>query len=89
MRLLQDITFHYGHINQLAKAAEECSELTKELCKQITKPNFKNIGCLIDEIADVEIMLNQLKIMFDCEIDVEERIEYKINRQIERMRNGE
>lgn len=64
---------HFGAIHQIGKAAEECSELTTELIKyvilnptidiqDITKqiPPIK----ILEEIADVEIMLDQLKIIF-------------------------
>ena len=46
-------------------------------------------GAIIDEIADVEIMLNQLIIIHSCRKEVEERIDFKIDRQIERLKNYE
>jgi hypothetical protein len=42
---------------------------------------------IIDEITDVEVMINQLKIIFCCFGEVEERIDFKINRQLERIKN--
>ena len=75
------------------KAVEECSELITEVCKfreGLDDANkFYDVHNIFDEIADVEIMINQLKIMFDCFGEVEERIDYKINRQLERIAKGE
>ena len=52
----------YGKQSQLVMAMEEMSELTKELSKNLRgADNFK---ALAEEIADVEIMLEQLKVIF-------------------------
>ena len=49
----------YGVAAQLDMVIEEMSELTKEICKiKRGKGNYMN---LVEEIADVEIMLEQLK----------------------------
>lgn len=56
-------------------------------CKKGIDKELKD--AIIDEIADVEIMLNQLKIIYSCTKAVDERIEFKINRQIERLKNYE
>lgn len=51
----------YGKQSQLVMAMEEMSELTKELSKNLRgADNFK---ALAEEIADVEIMLEQLKVI--------------------------
>lgn len=73
----------YGKTNQCTKAIEECAELQQQLCKALTGTG--SIYLLAEEIADVTIMLEQLKIMFNCSDDVNEIIDYKIQRQIERM----
>ena len=71
----------YGIKAQSIVAIEELSELTKEITKQLRGIGDKSH--LIEEIADVEIMLNQVKLMYDIyEGDVEE---YK-NRKIERLK---
>ena len=44
---------------------------------------------VIDEIADVQIMLTQLGIIFNCVAEVEERIDFKINRQMGRIKERE
>ena len=69
---------------QLIVAIEELSELQKELCKALRgKPNKENI---IEELADVLIVLDQLKIYFKIEDDeIRDIIEQKIKRTKERL----
>ena len=52
----------YGKQSQLVMAMEEMSELTKELSKNLRGAD--NSKALAEEIADVEIMLEQLKVIF-------------------------
>lgn len=59
----------YGSDSQLTVAVEELSELTKEICKY--KRYGNNIDHIAEEIADVEIMLEQLKLIFNCSDSVE------------------
>ena len=87
LRHLNTIVEHYGHDKQQDKAIEECSELIQAICKWKEKSDFAEK--IIEEIADVEIMCNQLKIMFECFGEVEEQIDYKINRQLKRIAEGE
>lgn len=49
--------------HQLDIAIEEMSELTKEICKY--KRGFDNRENIIEEMADVFIMLRQLKLIFN------------------------
>lgn len=87
LRHLGNIIGHYGAKNQMEKAIEECKELVYEIENAI---EFKGVlENIIDEVADVEVMINQLKIIFGCFGEVEERIDFKINRQLERMKKGE
>lgn len=76
----------YGD-KQLIVAIEELSELQKELCKALRgKPNKENI---IEEFADVLIMLDQVKIYFKIEDDeIRDIIDQKIKRTKERLLNG-
>lgn len=54
---------------QCQMAIEEMAELTKALCKRSRTKNesevLKNFEEIIEEIADVEIMIEQLKLYFD------------------------
>lgn len=52
----------YGKQSQVVLAMEEMSELTKELSKNLRGRN--NTAALAEEIADVEIMLEQLKTIY-------------------------
>lgn len=55
----------YGKSLQKQVAIEEMAELTKEICKDFRgKGNKDNI---IEEIADVDIMLRQLMIIYNIE----------------------
>lgn len=69
---------------QLIVAIEELSELQKELCKALRgNINKENI---IEELADVYIMLDQIKIYFlIAHNEVKEMIDKKIERTKERL----
>lgn len=54
---------HYGVENQTIQAIQEMSELTKELTKSLL--GRQDVTHIIEEIADVEIMVEQLKMMYD------------------------
>lgn len=68
----------YGTENQIAVAIEEMSELTKELCK--AKRNKGKLAAIAEEIADVTIMLEQLKLIYDVGDSVELWMDMKIRR---------
>lgn len=68
----------FGERAQMTMAVEEMSELTKELCKRCRGRD--NVEALAEEIADVEIMLQQMKMMFDCAGQVETFRRYKLER---------
>lgn len=73
----------FGKMNQIAKANEEMSELIKELCKvQIGETDIDNV---VEEIADVEIMLEQLRLIFNSDRDIDRVKVYKIERLEEKM----
>lgn len=59
----------YGKQSQLIMAMEEMAELTKELSKNIR--GAKNTSAISEEMADVEIMLEQLKIIFGNRSEVD------------------
>ena len=59
-------------------AIEECSELQKEITKIIRKKG--DLTNLAEEIADVEIMLEQLKLIFRIHDKVIEQKDEKIKR---------
>lgn len=75
----------YGTKSQEDVAIEEMAELQKAILKHRRYTGDETRAEIIDEIADVEIMLEQLKIIYSCKKEVESRIDYKIERQIKRI----
>lgn len=69
----------WGENAQMVMAIEEMSELTKELAVRVNMRDYK-YGNIIEEISDVEIMLEQLKEIFDCVKDVAYMKEEKLHR---------
>lgn len=71
----------YGKEAQCRQAMEECAELIQAINKSIRYPDRKDChNNLIEEIADVEIMLYQLKVMFNVSDD--EVFEVKVQKAV-------
>lgn len=73
----------WGVTAQITMVYEEMAELQKELCK-----NFRgkeNVDEIAEEVADVEIMLEQLKIIFNIDDLVEEERKRKLERLEQRL----
>lgn len=68
----------FGERAQTTMAVEEMSELTKELCKN--SRGQENTTHIAEEIADVEIVLQQMVMLFDCAGQVETFRRYKLER---------
>ena len=81
--ILQDAIATYGPELQKTVAIEEMSELQKEICKDL-RGNMSALH-MAEEIADVEIMLEQLKIMYNNEKLVEVYKHRKLERLKERI----
>lgn len=64
-------------------AIEEMSELQKELCKNLR--GRLGVYAIAEEIADVEIMLEQMKLLFNIENDVNGWKEEKLKRLAKRL----
>lgn len=73
----------WGAEAQISMVFEEMSELQKELCKKLR--GAKNINEIAEEIADVEIMLDQMKLMFNIQSLVSVQRGEKVARLIERL----
>lgn len=67
-QILRDALAVYGGKNQKIVAIEELAELQKELCKTLRLAG--NCSHLAEEIADVQIMLEQMIMLYDCRADV-------------------
>lgn len=75
----------YGKNAQLDMCIEEMSELTKEICK--SKRGKDNKEEIIEEMADVYIMLEQLKIIFSIEqYEIDDIARIKLLRLEERLK---
>lgn len=71
-----------GDSAQLVVAVEELSELTKEITKCLR--NKGNIDHLAEEVADVEIMVEQVKLIFN----VQDKVELKKLFKLQRLEKG-
>lgn len=76
----------FGKSSQMQVAIEEMSELTKELCKN--GRGQENATHIAEEIADVEIMLRQMVMLFDCSFTVDKFRRYKLERLAERIKEA-
>ena len=70
----------FGPPNQMIKAIEEMSELTKVLAKILVMGGEVSLDELIEEVADVTIMMEQLKLIYDIDDEVCEMMDSKIRR---------
>jgi hypothetical protein len=80
---LKYIADHYGLEGQTKKCEEELNELIEAL-------GGSSNTHVVEEIADVEIMISQIKYLRDIpdeQVDVIKK--YKIQRQLQRIENGD
>lgn len=80
---------HYGLDNQLRILQEECAELIQAASKYLRaqeagKPIAQSKAALLEEVADVMIMVEQVKGIFTGAA-LEAMLESKLNRQIDRI----
>lgn len=76
----------YGTKNQEDIAVEELSELQKAILKHRRKRSGKRRKAIIDELADASVMLEQLKTIYSCHREVGERVDYKVDWQVKRIK---
>ena len=94
---IQYIAGHYGYEPQSRQLIEELSELIQAVCKHNRAFGGKQLSesmecpekdAIIEEMADVTIMMCQLQhILGIGNLDLDSKIERKLNRQIERIKN--
>ena len=81
---IKTIADHYGIEKQLHQLAEECSELAVEASHSARKGVTVKI---IEEMADVLLMMEQVIYLANIAIeDIDECIRFKIDRQLERIK---
>lgn len=72
-----------GEQHQKYKAAEELAELQTVVLQEANKECFVNKYPIIEEIADVYVMLKQLELIYKVDDrDIQEIIDYKIARAL-------
>lgn len=93
---IQYIADHYGYEPQSRQLIEEMAELTVAINKAWRKtfdavdklPNMDDEERIEEEIADVEIMLSQIKYLLGVgDGELSRIVKRKLNRQIERIKN--
>jgi NTP pyrophosphatase (non-canonical NTP hydrolase) len=83
----KEIADHYGLESQLDMLQEECAELIQAVSK------YRRAKCtddhLAEEIADVHIMTVQIIDLLDIEFEVNNWVDRKLQRQLERIKGEE
>ena len=85
MNKIKFLANYYGKLNQELKLQEELTELHEEINYNIITDGVSENTS--SEIADVFIMISQLIYLYDIQEDVKEEIKFKLNRQIDRIKN--
>lgn len=83
IKVVREAIRHYGYDHQIMVAVEEMGELLQALSK--FKRHEGDINNIIEEIADVEIMMQQLCLMFECYEEVVAVRRQKIERLKKRL----
>lgn len=79
---LLNIYLHFGLRKQLKKLSEECYELIEAMLDE-DREHIK------EEVADVQVLLNQFKEYHEIYDDeIVDIMEHKIDRTIERVKSG-
>jgi NTP pyrophosphatase (non-canonical NTP hydrolase) len=81
--LLHKATEKWGKTSQVMMALEEMSELSIELIKNINR-NISNEREILEEIGDVCIMLEQLKIIYGFS---DKKLQDSMDKKLERLKN--
>ena len=86
---IQKIADHYGLRHQLNKSVEELVELILAIqdysIKLSSKDDDISVSHMVEEMADVSIMIEQLMYLTESKEEFEMYRELKINRQIGRI----
>ena len=83
------IAEHYGRKNQERQAISELCELQYVLTRRLEQRHADWQNDLIDEMADCLVMIEQLRALYNIEDEeLTERVNFKLNRQIERIADG-
>ena len=84
------IVEHFGDNHQRFKAAEELSELQTLILQDANENGKVQQSRIIEEIADVYVMLSQLKTIYCIDSrDLEPVISYKVDRTLKEIEQNE
>lgn len=75
----------FGFASQAAILQEECAELIQSISKYNRYRDVGTLESIAEEMADVEIMIEQIKSILNNEDRVQWYTDYKIKRTIGRM----
>lgn len=82
-----EIAEHYGARAQSMQTCEECAELIQAVSKLTRGVTEMRILALVEEIADVRIMMSQLMQLYGIpETEIATLVERKLERQLERIK---
>lgn len=84
-KVLEKAINTYGEEAQTDMMIEEMSELTKALLKNRRNESRKTRADIIEEMADVQIMLDQMKIIYDADDELGNYREDKLVRLAARL----
>ena len=87
---LSHIAEHYGLEHQIGKLREELVELFEVAFDISLNPQSldQRLFELVDEMADVKIMISQIEVLTGTIQNVADRMDFKVRRQLDRMRRG-
>ena len=77
MGIIEKIIPHYGWRHQMMKCMEECAELIQAISKYLDDPHDETRTHVVEEIADVEFMLEQLKHQYILDVTPKEITDVK------------
>jgi len=82
VKIMQTALDQWGINAQVGQTVEECAELIVALQKYVNRtPQPEMVENILDEIADVEMMLAQMRLVLGIDDDaLRKRIEYKFER---------
>ena len=87
---IRAIARHYGKEPQMGVTQEECAELIQAISKVRRKgETVETLDNLVEEIADVSIMCAQLEELFGVRASIAWRMHQKLDRQLERIAEGD
>ena len=81
--IFQRALLTYGPERQLRKTMEECAELIVALNHYMENPLNDTAAGVYEELADVEIMLNQMSLIFNTRGQVTQCMARKLERLAE------